>query len=216
MAKKQKTEFEQALAELTTLQKAFVYEYPLCNFNGTEAAARAGYKGNRVTLATVASENLRKPKIKAAIDLLLQERAMSANEVLYRLTEQARATHAQYFINKPIKDEEDQVIGFFPAFDYERCIADGNGHLIKSIKYKKGTPPEIEFYDTQAALTMMGKYYALFTDTVKHEDWRDTAIQYIRGGEVSYQALEKEIGADLATELFKAAGVPVQAGTGPK
>lgn len=205
-----KSEFEKALVGLTTLQKAFVYEYPRCNFNGTEAAARAGYKGNRDQLAVIASQNLRKLKVKEAIDLLLKERAMSANEVLWRLTDQARAVHSQYFTRAPIKDANGEIEGWYPAFDYERCIADGNGHLIKAIKYKRGTPPEIEFYDTQAALVHLGKHYALFTDTVKHEDWRDTAIQYIRAGEVSYNALEDEIGADLATELFEAAGVPIR------
>lgn len=36
--------------------------------NGTLAAELAGYKGSKATLAAIASENLRKPKIRAAID----------------------------------------------------------------------------------------------------------------------------------------------------
>lgn len=51
-----------------------------------------------------------------------------------------------------------------------------------------------------------------FTGKVKHEDWRDKAIELIRAKEVSYKALEHEFGSDLATELFRTAGVPVEAG----
>lgn len=36
-------------------------------FNGTQSAKKAGYKGNDVTLASVANENLRKPYIMAAV-----------------------------------------------------------------------------------------------------------------------------------------------------
>lgn len=54
--------------QLTNKQQAFIEHYcGDCTFNGTEAASRAGYKGSRGLLAVVATENLRKPKIKAAI-----------------------------------------------------------------------------------------------------------------------------------------------------
>ncbi len=57
---------------LTTKQKLFVEAY-LVNANGTEAASLAGYKGNRVTLGVVASENLRKPYIEAAVKARLTD-----------------------------------------------------------------------------------------------------------------------------------------------
>lgn len=47
---------------LTPKQKAFA-DYYIELGNATEAARRAGYKGNAVTLAAVGSENLRKPMI---------------------------------------------------------------------------------------------------------------------------------------------------------
>ena len=52
--------------KLTPKQALFVSEY-LKTGNGTEAARRAGYKGNDVTLGQVAAENLKKPQILAAI-----------------------------------------------------------------------------------------------------------------------------------------------------
>ena len=52
--------------KLTPKQALFVSEY-LKTGNGTEAARRAGYKGNDVTLCQVGKENLRKPLVAAAI-----------------------------------------------------------------------------------------------------------------------------------------------------
>lgn len=49
---------------LTPKQQAFVDAY---TGNGTAAARAAGYKGNDATLAQVASENLKKPEVLAAI-----------------------------------------------------------------------------------------------------------------------------------------------------
>jgi phage terminase small subunit len=56
--------------KLTGKQIAFCKHYvsAAVNMNGTEAARRAGYKGNDVTLAAVAYENLLKPQIRADID----------------------------------------------------------------------------------------------------------------------------------------------------
>lgn len=50
--------------KLTAKQRKFIEAYA---GNATEAARIAGYKGNAVTLASVAAENLRKPQISAAI-----------------------------------------------------------------------------------------------------------------------------------------------------
>lgn len=52
--------------KLTPKQEIFVSEY-LKTGNATEAARRAGYKGNDSTLQSIAKENLRKPLIQGAI-----------------------------------------------------------------------------------------------------------------------------------------------------
>ena len=57
---------------LTPKQQKFVQEYVVC-LNGTEAARRAGY--SHKTARQIASENLTKPYIRAAID---RERAAIA------------------------------------------------------------------------------------------------------------------------------------------
>lgn len=70
-------------------------EYLQC-FNATGAAARAGYKGSRAVLASMGSENLRKPKIREKIDAILEEKAMTAKEVVFRLSRQARGSMADF------------------------------------------------------------------------------------------------------------------------
>lgn len=59
---------------LTAKQLRFVEHYIELG-NGTEAARLAGYEGSTGTLALIASENIRKPKIAAAIE---QRRAQAA------------------------------------------------------------------------------------------------------------------------------------------
>ncbi|MHC4617407.1 MAG: transposase [Planctomycetota bacterium] len=44
----------------------------------------------------------------------------------------------------------------------------------------------------------------------EHDDWRSEAIEYIKNGEVTYTVMADEFGTDLAVELFRLAGVPVE------
>ncbi|NIO43164.1 MAG: terminase small subunit, partial [Burkholderiales bacterium] len=74
---------------LTNKQRAFIESYLQC-WNATQAARDAKYEGNDVTLASVGYENLRKPQIRERIKQRLNTMAMSADEVLARLSEQAR------------------------------------------------------------------------------------------------------------------------------
>jgi phage terminase small subunit len=53
--------------ELTDKQRLFVTHYVAC-LNATRAAELARYEGNRITLAAIGYENLRKPQIRAASD----------------------------------------------------------------------------------------------------------------------------------------------------
>lgn len=121
-------------------------------WNATEAARRAGYQGNDNTLGSVGWENLQKPAIADRIKQRLAESAMSADEVLSRLAEQARGEGNQYLA-------EDGKL------DFAQLIADGKGHLIKAIRPTKNGNV-IEFYNAQGALQWLGKYHGLFTERV--------------------------------------------------
>ena len=67
---------------LTAKQKAFISWYVSAdvNCNATEAARRAGYKGNENTLGTVGFQNMQKPAIRAEIDRRLKE-ALTNTEI---------------------------------------------------------------------------------------------------------------------------------------
>lgn len=58
------TDTDWVAQKLTLKQRKFIAAY---DGNATDAARKAGYKGNDVTLQAVASENLRKPLIAAAL-----------------------------------------------------------------------------------------------------------------------------------------------------
>lgn len=71
---------------LTDKEWAFCLEYPK-DWNGTQAAIRAGYSSN--SAAEIAYENLRKPHIKAALKSVYEELAMSTEELFARLKYEA-------------------------------------------------------------------------------------------------------------------------------
>jgi phage terminase small subunit len=149
--------------ELTDKQKAFIEEY-LVDFNATRAAQRAGYKGDDNTLASVGSENLRKPKIAEAIAKRFQERVMTADEVLARLSEMSRGDLSDF-----VKDHG--------AIDWD--AVQEKGYLVKRISHTKGKQSSIELYDAQSALVQIGKHYRLWIERHEHtgEDGGPILIQ---------------------------------------
>lgn len=153
---------------LSTKQKVFIEEY-LKTFNATQAALAAGYSPD--TAYNIGYENVRKREIAEAISKRLSEKAMSADEVLMRLAEQARAAYSDAI------DEDGTV-------DVAKLVSTGRAHLIKAIKFTESGKKNVEFYDAQSALQLIGKHHKLFTDVseTKHSgkleieyvnDWRD-------------------------------------------
>lgn len=53
-----------------------------------------------------------------------------------------------------------------------------------------------------------------WSDRIKVEDWHDRVIADIQDGLIDYEEFAKAFDYDLATKLFKAAGVPVPSGEG--
>ena len=120
---------------LNDRQNAFISEYLQC-WNATQAALKAGYSAK--TAYSIGSENLKKPEIRAAIEQRLTEMAMSANEALARLAEQARADMTD-FVNEQ---------GFI---DLKKAQEHGKMHLIKKIT-NNDRGISIELHDSQSAL----------------------------------------------------------------
>jgi len=135
--------------ELREKQRVFVEEYLSC-WNASEAARRAGYNGQS---NVVGPRLLADVRIKAIIRQRLDEKQLTADEVLVRLAEHARADYAIYI-------QHDGTV------DIAQMIADGKAHLIKGTKWDAKNNMVVEFYDAQAALVQIGKHHSLFADRV--------------------------------------------------
>ena len=138
----------------------FVDSYLQC-FNATKAALDAGYSEN--TAAEIGYENLRKPQIEQVISKRLKQAAMSADEVLMRLAEQARGEHGKYITTSG-------------AVDIATLVNDKKAHLIKKVKETKDGM-EYEFYDAQSALNTLAKHHGLLTDKTEITGKDGEAIQ---------------------------------------
>ena len=151
MASRFRSALECFMAGLTNKQRAFVDEYLQC-WNATEAALRAGYSER--SAYSIGHENLKKPEIAKEIQRRIDERAMTADEVLIRLAEQARGGVEEFV----------EIKAGMPFFNWERLVQSGKLHLVKKLKYNSNGQPEVEFYDAQAALVQLGRHHGLFTD----------------------------------------------------
>lgn len=162
-------------ASLTGKQQVFINSYLSNGFNATEAARQAGYEGDGNTLAVVGHENLRKPNIAAIIRERMNESAMSANEVLDRLSKIARGEVTDF-----VNDE-----GKFDLTTARKLKKQG---LLKKLKTKRTSKQvdtvesgsddsretletslvyeevEFELYSAHEALRDLGKFHRLFAE----------------------------------------------------
>ncbi|MGB8644028.1 MAG: terminase small subunit [Anaerolineae bacterium] len=133
-------------AELTLKQRAFVEHYLMC-WNASEAARRAGY---RTRANTAGARMMSNDVIFGLIQARFGELAMSANEILARLSDQARGSI-------------DDFIGAGGVIDLKKARQASRMHLLHRYAVTdKGT--SIELYDAQAALVQLGRHHVLFAD----------------------------------------------------
>lgn len=157
---------------MTPKQRKFVTEYLQC-WNASEAARRAGYTGKANVVGPRLLANV---SISAEIQRKVDELAMSADEALIRLGNQARGS-LEHFVS--IGDE-----GQF-RIDLNNPNADLS--LIKKLKHKQSTyfdkdggkettnTYEFELHDAQVALVYINKHHGLFEP--KEQQPQET-IQY--------------------------------------
>ena len=91
-------------------------------------------------------------KLLSNTDILayIREHQMKPEEILGRLEDQAQGAEGYFDYNTG-------------QLEIRRLIADGKGHLIKKQK-RTMTGVEVELYDAQRALELLGKHQKLFTD----------------------------------------------------
>jgi hypothetical protein len=134
----------------TDKERLFIGYY-VQTLNAHKAARMAGYVFNSDQAFPYKKKNL--PKMKVAIQELLDATYLDAPEVRSRLSSYARAEYADYL-------KDDGTVDLF------QLLADGKGHLIKSIKPSQHGHI-IEFYDAQVALTTLAKITGLLRDRME-------------------------------------------------
>jgi len=156
------------MARLTPKRRKFIEEYLKC-WNGAEAARRAGYKNPAVMSCRLIKVNI----VAAEIDKRIRETAMSADEVLHRLADQARADISRFVTETG-------------AIDWQ--AVQEQGHLIRRISHNRGRNSSIEVYDAQGALALLAKHLELTPDQLKleqktrAEDLTDDELAVIAAG----------------------------------
>lgn len=156
------------LKPLSKKHQAFVDQYFLCHFNGTEAYMRVYKPNTRATARANAADLLANTSIAAAIETRLAEVHMSADEALELLANQARANVGDIM--------EPTTFGY--NFDMKKAKETGFTQVIKKVKQKtvtimgKGEDSEdteihtieIELYDAQSALEKILRVHGKFKD----------------------------------------------------
>lgn len=181
-------------AKLTAKQRRFVEAYTGSAFgNATESARRAGYGGSDATVRAIASENLTKPNIKAAIKERLDRVAMTEEEILYRLSEQARATLADFVT---IEGPRNWSIDLEQAERLDRL------GCLKELNVGADGKITIKLQDQQRALELLGKYHKMWTDKHEHSGPNDGPIPIKHTGNTAEGA------AEILDILIEAGAIP--------
>lgn len=139
---------------LSHKRRVFVNEYLKC-WNASEAARRAGY--SEKTAGSQGYDLLKIPEISAEIQRHVTESAMSADELLVRLSELARADITEFF---DVSDDQ-------PQLALARALRAGRGRLIKKIKLRPNGAVDFELVDVYPALTLLAKIHGLAKESVE-------------------------------------------------
>lgn len=134
--------------------RLFIDELFKKNMNQT-AAYQAVYDCAYDTARANSSALLADTNISEEVERRLKDNALSADEVISRLSEMARSDHTEFIL----KDG---------SVDLPKLITSGKSHLIKGTKWDKEGRLVVEFYNAHDALVNLGKWHNLFTDRVEH------------------------------------------------
>jgi len=159
---------------LTEKQERFCKEYVI-DFNGTQAATRAGY--SEKTAQQIASENLLKPliieNIQAEIKRLNEATGITAERVREELGRLAFSNMDDFATWGPdgvdLLDSED-----LPE-DAARCVSE-----VSQTTTKEGGSIRFKLHDKTKALDLLGRHFSMFTDKVEHLGSVEVGIREIR------------------------------------
>lgn len=140
------------MGDLTRKQKIFIECYLEC-WNATRSAATAGYADPGPAGARLLS----RPVIKSAIAERMKVLGMEADEVLKRLRDQAALNPSDFYMIGTDQNGDTSIEINWDEFRRR-------GYLVKGLKFTRTGKPVLEFYDSQAALGMIGKAMGMFVD----------------------------------------------------
>lgn len=149
------------MAELTDKENRFVDEY-LVDYNGTQAAIRAGY--SKRTAGAIASELLTKERIRTQLQTksrrIHQKLEISQERTLQEIARVAFQDVRMFFYEDgsliPIHLLSDDAAAVLAGFDIEELFEYEDG-----VKNKIGQTKKIKRFDKMKALELLAKYYKI-------------------------------------------------------
>lgn len=187
---------------LTLKEQAFVAAYLSC-WNGTEAM-RQIRGGKDSALGVAASTMLRKPRVRAAIAAAIDGKAMTAAEVLLRLSLMASASIGEFM------DAAGNI-------DTRSARARHNMFLVKKLERRTITTgsarnpkveviERIELHDPQAALVHLGRWHGLWVDKTEHTGANGGPILVEDVTDIKAELLSRFAQADAASRTLDVPG----------
>lgn len=167
--------------------KKFVEEY-LISWNATAAYQATYPRATYESARRLGSNLLTNIDIQAVISARLKLVAMSADEVLARLTAEARSNIANMVepYDVPILDKEGNHLGDRQSFRLKPEAFERYGYLIKSISPTRTGDFKFELHDAQKAKELIGRHRNMFKDTNLNIDLSkltDAQLERIANGE---------------------------------
>ncbi len=161
------------VAKLPPNQARFVEEY-LVDLNGRQAAIRAGYAEKSAEVQ--ASQLLRKPKVRAAVDAALAARServqVTTDEVLREFKRLALVDIGQAFTPegalKPLAEMDVDVRRSIASIEVDETWVDGKDEDGKPKRYLVGQLRKVKFWDKKGALDSLAKHKGMFIERVEH------------------------------------------------
>lgn len=141
-------------------EQLFVSEY-LKDFNGTQAAIRAGYSA--ASAAVIAHELLRKPKICSLLYECVKDKIRRNEMIVDRIVHELAAI--AYSSPQRFMDNDGEYLPWCEVDDSLKAAV--QDYKIQRLKQEDGTYKEkyvYKFMDRTKALEMLGRHAAMFTD----------------------------------------------------
>lgn len=151
---------------LNNKQELFISEY-LIDFNATQAAIRAGY--SKKTAYSQGNRLLKKAEVSREIEARLDHVAMTADEILTRLSDMAQASLSDFI----------DIRNGLPFVDLEKAQQNGKMHLLKKFRHKIGEEIQIELHDAQTALVNLARIHGMLIEKQQTEHTGELTVKII-------------------------------------